>query len=102
MVIRQGDQYNIVLKIEVNGNPINMENIELIEFTIGTLSKNWPLEVKYNEVDKEFYFPVIQEETFKMNNIEKYQVRIKYNDSTVVGSPINKIDINASLSKNII
>lgn len=35
MAIRRGDQYNIILKIEVNGNPINMENIELIEFTVG-------------------------------------------------------------------
>ena len=102
MAIRQGDQYNIVLKIEVNGNPINMENIELIEFTVGNLSKKWPLEVIFNETDKEFYFPVSQDETFQFENYEQYQVRIKYSDNTVVGSPINKISINDCLSRNII
>lgn len=101
-MLRQGDQYKIILKIEVNGEPMIMDQVELIEFSIGTLSKNWPLEVTYNEEEKEFYFPITQQETFKMSKFENYQVRIKYSDGSIFGSNINKINIGDSISRNII
>ena len=64
MSFYQGDQYSFILKMEVGGNPLDMEGIELIEFTIGSLAKKWPLEVTYDPDKKVFYFPVTQEETF--------------------------------------
>lgn len=53
MSFYQGDQYSFIFKIEVGGNPLNMEGIEIIEFTIGNLSKRWPLQVTYDE-DKKY------------------------------------------------
>lgn len=47
-----------------------LTDVELIEFTIGQLSKNYPLEVNYDEDNQQFYFPVTQEETF---NFSKYE-----------------------------
>lgn len=70
MSFYQGDQYSFILKMEVGGNPIDIEGIELIEFTIGSLSKNWPLQVTYDKDKKLFYFPVTQEETFKFDQYE--------------------------------
>ena len=94
MSFYQGDQYSFILKMEVGGNPLDMEGIELIEFTIGSLSKNWPLQVTYDKDKKLFYFPVTQEETFKFDQYEHYQARIKYIDGNVYGTPVNKININ--------
>ena len=98
----QGDQYSFILKMEVNGAPMNLENVELIEFTIGQLSKKWPLEVQYNDERKEFYFPVTQQETFMFGTYEKYQARIKYVNGEVFGSHVNGINVKETLSRNII
>lgn len=102
MSFYQGDQYSFILKMEVGGNPLDLEGIELIEFTIGSLSKKWPLEVTYDQDKKVFYFPVTQEETFEFDQYEHYQARIKYIDGNVYGTPVNKININETLSRNII
>lgn len=98
----QGDQYSFILKMEVNGNPMDLTNVELIEFTIGNLSKEFPKEVQYNEQRKEFYFPVTQEETFQFNTYEKYQARIKFINGEVYGTPVNGINVKETLSRNII
>lgn len=101
-LMHQGDQYSIILKIEANGLPIALDNIELIEFTIGPITQVYPTEVLYNEEFTEFYFPVTQEHTFMMDGMEKYQVRIKYTNGSVVATPVQMLDVNQSLSKNII
>lgn len=98
----QGDQYSFTFKIEQCEKPLDLEGIVLIEFTIGTLSKQWPTQVFYDEASKEFLFPVTQEETFAMANYEEYQVRIKYASGVVYASPVNKIYVKNTLSKNII
>ena len=55
-----------------------------------------------NEDKKVFYFPVTQEETFKFDQYENYQARIKYLDGNVYGTPVNRINVNETLSRNII
>ena len=98
----QGDQYSFIFKIEQCEKPIELEGIVLIEFTIGELSKQWPTEVKYDEEQQVFLYPVTQEETFAMDDWEPYQVRIKYASGNVYASPISKIFVKNTLSKNII
>lgn len=102
MIVRKGDQYSITLKIEQGNNNLDLTHVELIEFTIADLIKVWPTEVKYNEIDKEFYFPVTQEETFELPKKAEYQVRVKFDNNTVIGSPINSILVGNVLSKNIL
>lgn len=98
----QGDQYSIIFKIETCTAPLDLTDVELIEFTIGTLSKSYPLEVTYNDKNKTFLFPVTQAETFQFSEWENYQARIKYISGNVYGTPVNKININETLSQNII
>lgn len=102
MAFYQGDQYSFILKLEVNGDPMVLTDVELIEFTIGQLSKNWPIDVNYDKENEQFYFPVTQEETFQFGKYEDYQARIKYLNGNVYGTPVNKININETLSRNII
>lgn len=98
----QGDQYSFIFKIEQCEVPLDLEGVNLIEFTVGTLSKQWPTTVTYDEEQKVFLFPVTQQETFAMGDYEEYQVRIKYSSGNVYASPINKIYVKNTLSKNII
>ena len=49
-----------------------------------------------------FLFPVTQEETFAFEEVESLQVRIKYNDNSVVGTNIVKFNVRDSLSKTIL
>lgn len=100
--IYQGDAGYIILQICVGNNPIDMKGIELIEFTIGNLSKTWPMKVEYREDEQKFYFPVTQEETFGMDGWVEYQARIKYSTQQVTGTPTNRMNINDTLSRNII
>lgn len=102
MAYYQGDEYSFCFKLEVDGNTMNLEDVELIEFTIGDLSKSWPLQINYDEENKVFLFPVTQEETFMFNTIEKYQARIKYINGNVYGTPVNRINVNKTLSRNVI
>lgn len=100
--IYQGDAGYIILQITVGENPMDMEGVERIEFTIGNLSKSWPMDVEYHEDEQKFYFPVTQEETFDMDGWVEYQARIKYSINQVTGTPTNRMNVNDSLSKNII
>lgn len=102
MAYYQGDQYSFLFKLQQGEAPLDLEGIEVIEFTIGTLSKSWPLEVQYNKEQHVFLFPVTQEETFQFDIVENYQARIKYIDNNVYGTPVNRININETLSRNII
>lgn len=102
MAVRKGDQYNIVLKIEQGGNALDLTHVELIEFVIANMTKIYPQDVKYDEETKQFLFPVSQQETFELPQKAEYQVRIKFDDNTVIGSPINSIIVGNVLSKNIL
>lgn len=106
----QGDQFNIELQLKSldcsihEYTPISLDGVELIEFTIGSLSKNWPDEVTYDPETCIFYFPVTQQESFSMSvGIVEFQSRIVWEDGhRIRATPIGKIDVNETLSKNII
>lgn len=100
--VTQGDQYNILLRLDANGEPIPLDKVSLIEFTVGTLSKLYPTEVQYDGEQQQFLFPVTQEETFLFNDREMVQARIKYTNGDVIGTPQNQFPVRDSLSKNII
>ena len=102
VLVTQGDQYNILLKLEVNGQLMSLENIKLIEFTIANNSKTYPDTVQYDGENGVFLVPVTQEETFAFEEVESLQVRIKYNDNSIVGTNIVKFNVRDSLSKTIL
>lgn len=98
----EGDSWPLLFQINVDGEPINIQDVELIEFTVDGLSKNYPGAVSYDENTKIFSFPLSQEETFKFKNQVTAQGRIKFSSDEVVGVNFGKIDINRSQSKAVI
>lgn len=100
----QGDQYYINFVIATGSPPVPIEltNIDLIEFAIGNVIKQYPEEVTYNSDTQTFNFPITQQESMQLLGYEPYQVRIKYKNSEVYGSNVNKLNVKESLSNNIL
>lgn len=99
--MRQGEQYALVMRIEVNGNPIDLLNVEKIEFAIDAVSKTYPGEVTYNKELDEFYFPVTVEESSGWSGYVDYQVRVTYVNENKLISPVQQLDVENSMFKNI-
>lgn len=105
-IIMQGDQYSIAIKIKQNGNDINIENVVTIQILIGDLVKHWRNdgtgEVIYDENTHEFLYPVLQEETFAMEGDQDIQIRIRFTNGEIKGTPIGTISINYTKTKESI
>ena len=100
--IYNGDSYNLNLKVTVNNKPVDLASVELIEFSIGGITKQWPTEVQYDQGLDTFLFPLSQEESFTLVNPVLYQTRVKYNNSNVYTSPLYRTEVKRSISTNII
>lgn len=102
MNMMEGDSWPLLFQINVDGEPININDVELIEFTVDGLSKNYPGTVSYDETAKVFSFPLSQEETFKFRNQVTAQGRVKFSSGEVAGVSFGKIYIDRSQSKAVI
>lgn len=104
MKIMQGDQYAIVFTGTRDGAPLDLGQIELIEFTVGKLRKVYPGEVTTDE-DGNFLFPLTQEETFGFKNAQQsVQIRVKFAgaDPVVIGTSIEGVRVSDSISKVVL
>lgn len=86
--IKQGDSYSIMCEIKLNGAALDMYWVEKVEFMIGDVRKLWPGEVEYDTVNRLFYIPITQEETFAFpsDGFVEADVRIKFNGDSVMGA----------------
>lgn len=98
--ISQGDQYSIAMTIKFNDEPLDISNVDKIEFTLHDTTRMYPDEVSFS--DGTFFFPVTQEETFSLPRIVEAQARIKFENGDVFKTPTQKIDVDVSLSKEIL
>lgn len=96
----QGDAYNMNISVDYNGEDIGIDSIEMIEFTLHNIIKNYPDTVTYS--DGLFHFPLSQKETFALPRTPDMQIRVKFKNGEVVGSRPQKIDVERSLSKTIL
>ena len=76
-LIMQGDQYYLPFKIKVDG-------------------------VKYDDTYKIFKFYLSQEETFNMRGYPDVQIRLKDTEGYVYGKRYGRINIQYSLSKEVL
>ena len=86
--IKQGDQYSVPILIRLNGEPLDLDDVAEVEFTIGNdMRKLWPQDVQYNSADECFYLPLTQAETFAFpaNGSVALDVRVKFAGGDVVG-----------------
>lgn len=85
--IKQGDAYSIPVTIQLNDAPVNVQNVEVIEFYIGGYRKLYPGDVTYSSEDGEFNVPITQEESLSWPEGESIvlDARVKFVGGTVQG-----------------
>lgn len=104
-IIMQGDSYLLPFRISLNGEPIDINEIEKIEFVVGNLKKiyiNESPEIIYNSEERLFYFPITQQESIDMDGPQRVQVRIKDNSENVIGKVYGDIPIQFGESEEIL
>lgn len=104
--IMQGDQYALLFTGTEDGRPLDMEQIERIEFCVGqTLCKYWPEEVTQDS-EGNFLFPLSQQETLGISEEAQHvQIRVKFKGAgtpTVIGVDAGEIQVKNSISKVVL
>lgn len=98
--ILQGDSYFIGIRIKVNGEPINIDEVKKIEFTLGSLKKYYDGDVKYD--GENFLFLLSQQETISLQGPQIFEVRVKFNDNSVVGKLYGEVNVMYGSSNEVI
>lgn len=93
----QGDAYSLAVTVKNNGQAVEIDDIEKVEMTLLYLQKYYPGQITYE--DGTFYFPLTQEETFRLPKVCLMQIRVKFKSGDVLGSEKKQIDVSAALSK---
>lgn len=104
MIIMQGDAYSIPIQIETESGNADANTFSDVEIVIGTLAKKLSTEeISYDSARKAFLFPIKQEESFAMRSaIQPAQVRVLTKSEEVIGVPLGDINIDESLSKELL
>ena len=86
--IKQGDAYAVPIQVRLNGELINADDVEAVEFCVGdALRKLYPEDVSYEPGNNTFYLPLTQQETFAFpaNGSVALDVRVKFTGGDVIG-----------------
>ena len=104
MIIMQGDAYSIPIQIETESGIADATTFSDVEIVIGTLAKKLSTEeILYDSAREAFLFPIKQEESFAMRRaIQPAQVRVLTKSGEVIGVPLGDINIDESLSKELL
>lgn len=97
----QGDAYNIPVTIsDSEGLVVTSMMVQTIEIMIGALRKTYPDDISYS--DGQWLFPLTQTESMTLGGRESVQVRVKFNDGSVIGWRGDGIDVRKSVSKVVL
>lgn len=97
---KQGSTLVIRIKLKIDGQPLDINVIESVEFVFGRVTKIYPIDVKL--LGSDFIVNFTQEDTMKMAEIIRYQVRVKFKDGQVKGSEMYTGKLKYSLSREIL
>lgn len=103
--IKQGDAVNVPVKLELNGEALNLAEVEQAEFFIGGFRKLYPGEVSYDETEACFYVPVTQEESFSWpeNTSITVDARVKFRGGCVQGAEkLRYITVTDAVSEEVL
>ena len=103
--IKEGDEYGYPVSVSLNGEPLDVANVELIEFCIGHVRKTWPDEVSYDAEEGIFYVPITQEESFcfPADDVIEADVRVRFLGGGVIGAEKKRyVFVNDALSEAVI
>lgn len=85
MAFKKGNTYYLEMPVKINGETLQIENVEKVVFQIGEIRKEYPGEdVKYER--ELFVVYLSQEDTLKLNKDIEYEVAIKFSDGQVIRS----------------
>lgn len=76
------------IQVRLNGELINADDVETVEFCVGdALRKLYPEDVSYEPGNNTFYLPLTQQETFAFpaNGSVALDVRVKFTGGDVIG-----------------
>lgn len=101
--IMQGDEYPLRFKITADEEPIDLNDIEIVEIIIGNINKRYPDYIYYDSAAGDFVFKLTQDMTFKLAGSQEMQVRVKFkNSGWVFGEKMEKLQVVPSSSKEIL
>ena len=86
--IKQGDAYTVPVRVLANGSPINIADVEAVEFRIGDVRKLYPGQATYDGESGEFMVPLTQEDTLAMpeDDAVMFDLRVKFAGGAVIGT----------------
>jgi hypothetical protein len=103
VVIMQGDEYPLRFKITSDEEPINIDDVEIVEIVIGNVKRKYPDYIYFDKINDEFVFNITQEMTFALAGAQDMQVRIKFkNSGWVFGEKMEKLQVVPSNSKEVL
>ena len=100
--IMQGDEYPIYFAVTKDELPVNINEVEVVEVTIGNLKKKYPETITYDKTTGNFSIYLTQKETFGFSGEQEMKVRVKFVDNNVIGTDVVKIEVTPSTSKEIL
>lgn len=86
--IKQGDAYALPIQIRLNGELVDVSDVEAAEFCLGDdIRKLYPGDVSYEAGDNTFYLPLTQADTFSFpaNGSVTLDIRVKFTGGDVIG-----------------
>ena len=105
MALRQGDSYNLPIKILIDSVILDMGLVDIVEFMFGDIRKVYggtSTDGVIYSVDH-FIVPLTQEETFSLKDkTVNYQARVKFTSGDVKGTSIKKCNLYDSISQEVL
>ena len=101
--MQRGDQYSIRIAISKDGQPLAVGGITGLRIKLGDLEDRYPEgTLSYDDVAGVWLFPVTQEQThaFPETLLAQVQVNFGGNPETIVGSRVQRININNSIIRS--
>ena len=90
------------ITIKADGQLIDIEQVDLVEFSFGSLVKYYPTDENVRYDNGSFFVRLTQEETQNFENSVTVQVRVKFSNSDIPISNKKVMPVNSSLSKAVL
>lgn len=89
ITIKQGDAFDLPVRVTVNGAAVTSADVEAVEFMVGDVRKTYPEDATYDIENGMFYVSLAQQDTFSFPADDQIMldVRVKFKGGKVLGIP---------------
>lgn len=100
--MNKGDTVHLLLDYRINGDPLQFNAYNEIEFVLAGLTFRLSEgRVYWSELEELYCIDLSQEETMKLLPESAYQIRIKIGDE-VISSDVSTLEVGKVLSRDIL